>query len=106
MRPCYHRSMRWYLALVACISLPVSLVHADLAEFRAAPAAVVTANLTGAVLGRHAGALRALVAEGGALIVSGFAVEEAPGVAAAFGATVEREVFEGEWAAVLLRLAL
>jgi ribosomal protein L11 methyltransferase len=85
------------------VTAAVSLVHADLAEFRAAPAAVVTANLTGAVLRRHAGALRALVAGDGALIVSGFAVEEAAGVAAAFGATVEREVSEGEWAAVMLR---
>ncbi len=82
----------------------VSLAHADLAAFRSAPAAVVTANLTGAVLVRHADALRRLVADNGALIVSGFAVEESAGVVAAIGATIEREVSEGEWAAARLRV--
>lgn len=82
----------------------ISLVHADLAAFQSPPAAVVTANLTGAVLARHAAALRALVAPGGALIVSGFAVEDTAEVVAALAATVEHAVSEGEWAAARLRL--
>ena len=46
---------------------------------------VVTANLTAAVLIAHAARLRALVAPGGALIVSGFSSAEQPDVVRAFG---------------------
>ena len=46
--------------------------QADLSSLAASPADVVTANLTGAVLQRHAAELRQLVTPGGALIVSGF----------------------------------
>lgn len=81
----------------------VGLRAADLASFQSEPAPVVTANLTGAVLQRHASRLRALVAPGGALIVSGFSREEAEDVARALGERVERTAVEGDWAALLLR---
>ncbi|HET7220361.1 MAG TPA: 50S ribosomal protein L11 methyltransferase [Vicinamibacterales bacterium] len=82
----------------------VSLRTADLASFEATPAAIVTANLTGAVLQRCAEQLRALVAPGGALIVSGFNSGEVEAVAQAFGDRVDRQVGEGDWAALLLRV--
>ncbi len=81
----------------------VSLVRTDLAQFHARPARVVTANLTGAVLQRLATALSALVANGGALIVSGFAPDESADVVGAFNATVERARHEGDWTAAALR---
>jgi ribosomal protein L11 methyltransferase len=84
------------------VSDAVSLVRTDLAQFHAQPARVVTANLTGAVLQRQAAALRALVANGGALIVSGFSPDESAAVVAAFNATVERALHEGDWAAAVL----
>jgi ribosomal protein L11 methyltransferase len=81
----------------------VSFVQADLAAFHAPPADVVTANLTGAVLVRHAGVLATLTADGGAIIVSGFAIAEGTEVAAAIGGSIERRLHEGDWAALLLR---
>jgi ribosomal protein L11 methyltransferase len=82
----------------------VAIERADLADFHAAPADVVTANLTGAVLQRHAERLRALVAPGGALIASGFTVDESAAVIAAFGAAVDRTASEGAWMAVRFNL--
>ena len=70
----------------------------------AAPADIVTANLTAAVLQHHAASLGRLVRPGGVLIVSGFSPEELPGVAAAFDAPVSQSVVEGEWAAAAFRL--
>lgn len=81
----------------------VALRVADLASFASEPAPVVTANLTAGVLERHAARLRALVAPGGALIVSGFSAVEADHVAGAFDVRVERRAVEGEWVALLLR---
>jgi ribosomal protein L11 methyltransferase len=75
----------------------------ELAGMTDTPAGVVTANLTAAVLIHHAAQLRALVAPGGALIVSGFSGAEQPEVVQAFGLTLEDARFEGEWAAALLR---
>lgn len=56
----------------------------DLSKTTAAPADVVTANLTGSLLERHASDLRRLVKPGGLLIASGFNVEERERVAEAF----------------------
>jgi ribosomal protein L11 methyltransferase len=81
----------------------VALVHADIARSTLEPGQVVTANLTGAVLQRYAPQIRALVADGGSLIVSGFSPDESTEVVDTFGAIVEREVREGEWAAACLR---
>lgn len=56
----------------------------DLTTARRAAADVVTANLTGALLARHAGALKPLVREAGVLIAAGFTRDEAPLVEEAF----------------------
>jgi len=81
----------------------VSLAHDDLAHATLEPARVVTANLTGAVLQRCAAQLRALVADGGTLIISGFSPGEAAEVMGAFGGIVERQAAEGDWVAASLR---
>ena len=74
-----------------------------LSALTSAPADIVTANLTGAVLMTHAGALRRLVRPGGALIVSGFPPEELDAVVAALNVRADRTATEGEWAAARLR---
>lgn len=63
---------------------------------------VVLANLTGAVLERHAAALVRLAARDAVLVMSGFSPDEADGVAAAFGLVPRRILREGEWAAMIL----
>jgi ribosomal protein L11 methyltransferase len=80
----------------------VLTVCADLRHFAAAPADLVTANLTAAVLAQHAAALRRLVKAGGALIISGFSPPELPALVAAFRASGVRHVVEGEWSAALI----
>ncbi|MEO7273634.1 MAG: 50S ribosomal protein L11 methyltransferase [Vicinamibacterales bacterium] len=75
----------------------------ELGHFTGAPAQIVTANLTAAVLMAHAARLRALLAPSGALIVSGFSPLEQREVVDAFGVPLESERVEGEWAAALLR---
>ncbi len=77
--------------------------EADLASFEAESAGLVVANLTGAVIQKHAGRLKGLVQPGGALIVSGFSSSEAADIAQAFGRRPERETAEGDWAAELFR---
>jgi ribosomal protein L11 methyltransferase len=62
----------------------VSLADA-LAPHTSQPRAdLVTANLTGTLLARHAGAVGAFVSEGGRLIVSGFTIDERDRVLEAF----------------------
>ena len=82
----------------------VEIVQADLAAFTAAPADIVVANLTAAVLRQHASTLRRLVAQHGVLIVSGFSPEELADVIASFGAREVRTAAEAEWAAAMLRV--
>jgi ribosomal protein L11 methyltransferase len=65
------------------------------------PADLVIANLTGAILQRHAAALRRLVVPGGALIVSGFTVDEQEGVARVFGSAAKDSAREGEWVGLM-----
>jgi ribosomal protein L11 methyltransferase len=86
-----------------------SLVRAhvqDLTEPPPPPADVVTANLTGTLLARHADMLGRFVKPGGALIVSGFNVEEKDMVREAFapafmlGESAEEDDW---WAYVLTR---
>jgi ribosomal protein L11 methyltransferase len=71
------------------------------------PAAdLVTANLTGTLLARHAVELGALVKPGGSLIVAGFTVDEKPLVLDAFDgrfALTESAEEDGWWAFVLTR---
>jgi ribosomal protein L11 methyltransferase len=81
----------------------VEVVEAELLDFAAAPADLVTANLTAAVLRQHASALGRLVAPDGSLIVSGFSPEELADVVAAFDARDVRHVVEGEWAAAVIQ---
>lgn len=68
------------------------------------PAALVFANLTGALLRREADAITRLVAPGGRAILSGFTKDEAPWVAQAFaGCEVEQQLEEEGWVALVLR---
>jgi ribosomal protein L11 methyltransferase len=71
------------------------------------PAAdLVTANLTGTLLARHAAELGALVKAGGSLVVAGFTIDEKPLVLDAFDDTftlTESAEEDGWWAFVLTR---
>ncbi len=78
----------------------------DLSEPGIAPAEVVTANLTGTLLVRHAKSLGALVRSGGSLIVAGFTIDEKPMVLDAFDddfELTESAEEDGWWAFVLIR---
>jgi ribosomal protein L11 methyltransferase len=78
----------------------------DLTQPGMAPADLVTANLTGTLLARHAADLGALVKAGGSLIVAGFTVDEKALVLDAFEtgfALTESAEEEGWWAFVLAR---
>ena len=62
------------------------------------------ANLTGAVLVRYAEELRGLAVDGGYLILSGFAPQDAAVIRAAFaGLQAIAEQTEGAWAAICLK---
>jgi ribosomal protein L11 methyltransferase len=80
----------------------IDIREADLATLQVSPADIVLANLTGAVLQRFAPALRALVAPGGRLIVSGFAPWDLADVVAALEATLVRQRADGDWCAAIL----
>jgi ribosomal protein L11 methyltransferase len=84
-------------------AVTVEIVQAELTAFTAAPADVVIANLTAAVLRQHASTLCRLAARHGALIVSGFSPEELADVIASFDAREVHTAAEAEWAAALLR---
>jgi ribosomal protein L11 methyltransferase len=82
----------------------IDVICDDLGALRIQRADVVLANLTGAVLVRYASELRALAVDGGYLILSGFAPQDAVVVGTAFrGLQVIEEAVEGEWAALCLR---
>jgi ribosomal protein L11 methyltransferase len=76
----------------------------DLTEPGMLPADVVTANLTGTLLARHAAELTALVKPGGSLIVAGFTVDEKPLVLEAFDRSfaLTQSAEEDDWWAVAL----
>jgi len=79
----------------------------DLTEPPLTPADVVTANLTGTLLARHAVGLGALVKPSGSLIVSGFNVDEKDMVQEAFAGAFEVSESAEEddwWAFVLARV--
>lgn len=78
----------------------IAIVEGDLASLGGRRADLAVANLTGAVLQRHAAALHALAPE---LIVSGFSPGELADVAAALGVPVADERRDGDWAAARLR---
>ena len=78
----------------------------DFTDARRSPADVVTANLTGTLLARHATALAPLVRPAGLLITAGFTMDEKHMVEGAFqpefGITESAEE-DGWWALVLSR---
>ena len=92
----------------------ITLVEADLADLvtsrpgaeprRLDLADVVLANLTSAVLQRHAPGLEYLVRPGGRLIVSGFAPDELADVECAFGRASSDSVSEAGWSAAVFGL--
>lgn len=83
---------------------PVVFEAADVFAALPAPAEVVLANLTGAMLIRSAAALTALVVGDGTLVVSGFMEYERPAVEAALDAfDVVARSHEAEWCAAVLR---
>jgi ribosomal protein L11 methyltransferase len=82
----------------------IDLILDDLDTLRIQRADVVLANLTGAMLVRYAGELRALAVAGGYLILSGFAPDDLAVIQVAFaGLEVIAERSEGEWAGVTLK---
>jgi ribosomal protein L11 methyltransferase len=80
----------------------VNLRQADLRVDHIAPADLVTANLTGALLISHATLVAALVAPGGTLIVSGFVAAEVDEIRSAFAPelTWVEEAREDGWRAL------
>lgn len=90
-------------AALNVLPTPVVFDTADLFASPAEAADVVLANLTGAMLIKAAAPLAALVAPGGALVVSGFMDYERPGVEAALEAfEVASRSHEDEWCAGVL----
>ena len=82
----------------------IDLVCDDLGGLRIQRADVVLGNLTGAVLVRYASELSRLAVDGGYLVLSGFAPQDAILVRTAFkDLAVIDESVEGEWAALTLR---
>jgi ribosomal protein L11 methyltransferase len=86
------------------LPVPVAFETADVFTTPPAPAEVVLANLTGAMLMRSADALGTLVTPGGTLIISGFVADERSSVEATLRAfdVVDRRA-EDEWCAAVLR---
>ncbi len=78
----------------------IEVVQADLSTLLADPVDVVLANLTAAVLQRHAGVLRSLSRGSetgeGTIVVSGFSPDELDEVARAFGLAPRDTAGEGE----------
>ena len=81
----------------------VSVLQAELSEVSGLRADVVLANLTGAVLQRHAAALRQMGA-GGRMIISGFSPAELDEVVSALGLDVIETRQDGDWTAAAGRL--
>jgi len=80
----------------------ITVTELDLSNATLEPADLVIANLTGALLQRHARALRRLVAPDGSLIVSGFTSEEEDGVSTALDLKGAEVAQEGEWVALVV----
>jgi ribosomal protein L11 methyltransferase len=76
----------------------------DVADSSLAPADVVTANLTGTLLARHARKLGTLVRPAGSLIVAGFTLDEQPAVLEAFAGAFDpsESAEEDGWCAFVL----
>ena len=88
-------------AALNVLPTPVAFRTGDFHDGTLAPADLVIANLTGAMLTRSRDALRRLVTPGGRLIVSGFMHDEADGVIAAFGPAAPAARFDEDgWVAL------
>jgi ribosomal protein L11 methyltransferase len=82
----------------------IDIVRDDLGSLRMQRGDVVLANLTGAVLVRYAEELRGLTVDGGYLVLSGFAPQDAAVIRTAFqGCRVIEERVDGPWAALCLK---
>lgn len=93
-------------AALNTVPTPVAFATADLFGDPPAPADLVVANLTGAMLIKAAAILAAATAPGGVLVISGFMDYEADGVEQALTAfAVERRLAEDVWRAAVLRRA-
>ena len=79
----------------------ITISEIDLSNALLEQADVVIANLTGALLQRHATSLRRLTRPHGAIVVSGFTVEEQEDVARAFGLPAKETAQESEWVAMI-----
>ncbi|MDQ3348557.1 MAG: 50S ribosomal protein L11 methyltransferase, partial [Acidobacteriota bacterium] len=80
----------------------IEVVEGELGAAAGYVAEIVLANLTPAVLQRHAPTLRRMLAPAGVLIVSGFSPEEMDDVVGALGMSLSESRREGEWAAATL----
>jgi ribosomal protein L11 methyltransferase len=80
----------------------IEVLDVDLSSVSLPAADIVLANLTAAVLQRHADPIRRLAASSGVLIVSGFGRDELEGIARAFAATPRDVLVEEEWSAAIL----
>jgi ribosomal protein L11 methyltransferase len=80
----------------------IEVIEAELSAFAPSEADIVLANLTGAVLQRHAAALRRMRRPDGVLIVSGFSPGEIEDVVGALALPVAETRIDGEWAAAVL----
>jgi len=83
----------------------IEILNIDVSTASLEPAEIVLANLTGAVLQRHAATLLRLVASDGILILSGFSPGESGDVAGAFQSTPLDTRVEGDWAAMTIRIS-
>jgi len=83
----------------------IDIICDDLTTLKVQPADVVLANLTAAVLVRHADALRALARHNGYLILSGFGPDHLVEIRPAFDRMLDiNEITEGDWAAICLEM--
>jgi ribosomal protein L11 methyltransferase len=85
-------------------AVSVEVLEADLSTISLAPADVVLANLTGAVLQRFAMSLRKLVAPGGVLVVSGFSPDDRNDVTRALKASQSKTREDQDWGAATLQI--
>jgi ribosomal protein L11 methyltransferase len=91
-------------AALNTLPAPVTFETADVFVTPPAPAEIVLANLTGAMLIRSAAAIATFVVPGGTLVISGFMADERDGVEAALQAfDVVARSAEDEWCAAVLR---
>jgi ribosomal protein L11 methylase PrmA len=79
----------------------ITIRELDLSTASLALADLVIANLTGALLQRHAESLVRLIRPQGTIIVSGFTVEEESDVLRTFSKPANQVAREGEWVALM-----